>query len=459
MALALQSIKRAYRLLTVIDPDEDLTATQSAIGVEVLNDMLNQWQADGLAIGFTPLVSITDTLTVPADTLEAIAQNLACKLAPEFGVAIPDWLGKDAQRNYVSVQLGVITATGTATALNLIYRAYRLAKPGLTATPIMSSEGIQALNEMMSTWQDNGLESAYVPITALTDTPIITASNRDAVIYGLALRIADQSPTPPDASLQQKAADGYQRAVQALVDDTSSTTAEGLIYRAYRIAKVPLTTLRVKVLDAIRALNAMMALWQQNGLEPDYVPVTALSDTPDITPGNLEAVVYGLAVRIADQTSIPADKTVVALAQGGYTAALEALADATNTDIALALIYRAYRIAKIPLSSSRIKPTDGLVALNEMMARWESNGLALGWLPVAALTDTLVLLDTAREAVAYNLAIMLGDQSGAPADMMIRDHAKLTYNEILRDSLGTLRYEATTPWPERGYDGIWGWAG
>ena len=49
----------------------------------------------------------------------------------------------------------------------------------------------------------------------------------------------------------------------------------------------------------------------------------------------------------------------------------------------------------------------GISVLNDMMARWEGDGIMVGYVQSGTTTDTLNLMPIAREAVKKNLAVML----------------------------------------------------
>lgn len=73
----------------------------------------------------------------------------------------------------------------------------------------------------------------------------------------------------------------------------------------------------------------------------------------------------------------------------------------------------------------------GAKALNAMCARWEANGIALGWAPITNPDDVLPAPEEAEEALAYNLALRLRPEYGVPlaADVV----------EIAREGLRLLR--------------------
>lgn len=88
MATASQIIRRALRILTVIDSHEALDANDAQDALETLNAMLAEWHEAGIGLPDYSLASITDTLASDAADREAIAYELALRLAPEYGRSV-----------------------------------------------------------------------------------------------------------------------------------------------------------------------------------------------------------------------------------------------------------------------------------------------------------------------------------------------------------------------------------
>ncbi len=86
MATVLQLVSRSLRLLGVLDANMVPAAEDMATAITALNAMMARWEANGLAVGWAAVDSAVDTLPVPAEAEEAVAYNLACKLASEYGV-------------------------------------------------------------------------------------------------------------------------------------------------------------------------------------------------------------------------------------------------------------------------------------------------------------------------------------------------------------------------------------
>ncbi|HTH09268.1 MAG TPA: packaged DNA stabilization gp4 family protein, partial [Acidovorax sp.] len=86
MAKYADAVKRSLRLIQVINPTQQVSASDMQTGIEVLNSMLTRWEADGVALGWAPSIVPDDELSVPDEAIEAVVYNLALRLCPEYGV-------------------------------------------------------------------------------------------------------------------------------------------------------------------------------------------------------------------------------------------------------------------------------------------------------------------------------------------------------------------------------------
>jgi len=88
MATALQIISRALRLCRVLDAGMAAPADDSQDALSTLNSMLAEWHEAGIGLPDYSLSSLTDTLATDAADVEAIAYQLALRVAPEYGVEL-----------------------------------------------------------------------------------------------------------------------------------------------------------------------------------------------------------------------------------------------------------------------------------------------------------------------------------------------------------------------------------
>ena len=88
MATATKIIRRALRLIGAIDSSEALPAADAQDSLETLNAMLAEWHEAQIGLPDYSLSDIIDTLATDAADREAIACQLALRLAPEYGIAV-----------------------------------------------------------------------------------------------------------------------------------------------------------------------------------------------------------------------------------------------------------------------------------------------------------------------------------------------------------------------------------
>lgn len=79
-------VTRALRLIQVIDPLQSVKAADMETGIVALNGMMARIEADGIALGWSPVESPSDDLPLPDEATQAISYNLAVTVAPEYGV-------------------------------------------------------------------------------------------------------------------------------------------------------------------------------------------------------------------------------------------------------------------------------------------------------------------------------------------------------------------------------------
>lgn len=79
-------IRRAMRLIGVLDSDQAMTATEAQDALDTLNGMLAEWHEAGMGLPEYQLPALTDTLSTDAADSDAISYQLAIRIAPEYGV-------------------------------------------------------------------------------------------------------------------------------------------------------------------------------------------------------------------------------------------------------------------------------------------------------------------------------------------------------------------------------------
>lgn len=89
MATASDIISRAKRLIGVLDAGQAMEADDAQDALDTLNAMFAEWHEAGIGLPDYEITSLTDTLATDAADREAIAYQLAARMAPEYGVSLP----------------------------------------------------------------------------------------------------------------------------------------------------------------------------------------------------------------------------------------------------------------------------------------------------------------------------------------------------------------------------------
>lgn len=84
---ASQLIKDALVKINVIRETQTPSAEQQATCIRVLNELMAMWEADGKRLGYIPVGTVTDILTVPDGAIMGIKGALAIALCAEFGAS------------------------------------------------------------------------------------------------------------------------------------------------------------------------------------------------------------------------------------------------------------------------------------------------------------------------------------------------------------------------------------
>lgn len=107
MATVTEIVSAAVRLLEVKTAESAITPVEVEDGLEALNDMMNEWNVDGINVGYETLDDADDELFVTLGSLGAIKANLAVYIAPEYGRVVTDELFDRAKRSKRSLRASI----------------------------------------------------------------------------------------------------------------------------------------------------------------------------------------------------------------------------------------------------------------------------------------------------------------------------------------------------------------
>ena len=110
MAQVGRMVTRALRLLRVVDATETPEAEDMQSGIDALNAMMSRWEADGLSLGWAPVMGSGDVLPAPAEAEEAIRFNLAIVLRGEYGLPLDPDIYQRAEEGLAALRRDVLIA-------------------------------------------------------------------------------------------------------------------------------------------------------------------------------------------------------------------------------------------------------------------------------------------------------------------------------------------------------------
>src|ERR1700741_674263 len=91
MTTVLQIITDAVIPLRVQDANENMEAEMAESAMRVLNRMMRRWEADGTALGWNDVSTMSQTIPLPPEAEQAVVDNLAMLLRASYGVQLdPD---------------------------------------------------------------------------------------------------------------------------------------------------------------------------------------------------------------------------------------------------------------------------------------------------------------------------------------------------------------------------------
>lgn len=103
-------INDALLELTVQEGEQAIESFEFQRGVRYLNRMMAEFFADNIELGYTPVSSPNDIITIPAGGMSALVSNLAIRLSSALDIAITPSLAQTAEKGMDTLRnLGLST--------------------------------------------------------------------------------------------------------------------------------------------------------------------------------------------------------------------------------------------------------------------------------------------------------------------------------------------------------------
>lgn len=81
MTTNLDIITTAFRITNIINENEAPSSELAAEGLEAMNDLLDDWEADGIELGYFPQTNLAGLTPLENKDLRGVKYNLAVELA------------------------------------------------------------------------------------------------------------------------------------------------------------------------------------------------------------------------------------------------------------------------------------------------------------------------------------------------------------------------------------------
>lgn len=107
MATVTEIVNGALLLLEVRTAEAAVTAQEAEDGLASLNDMMNEWNVDGINVGYETLNDVNDIMYVDLGAIGAIKANLAVYVAPEYGRLVSASLQARADRGKKALRASI----------------------------------------------------------------------------------------------------------------------------------------------------------------------------------------------------------------------------------------------------------------------------------------------------------------------------------------------------------------
>ncbi len=108
MATATKIITRALTRLGIRASETSIEPDELSDGLDMLNDMLSNWEEAGYGLGFSPVSNLTDEVRVPRGSNAAIIDSLAIMLAPEYSRPISAALAAAAKLSLENMRTATV---------------------------------------------------------------------------------------------------------------------------------------------------------------------------------------------------------------------------------------------------------------------------------------------------------------------------------------------------------------
>lgn len=103
-----QVLKQALQEIITQASESPLEPDEYQDAIFVLNTMMNEYEGNGLNLGWSDVSTLADEITSPASIISGIVSNLAIRLAPQFmGYVTPELMRKAELGLKIMAKVGI----------------------------------------------------------------------------------------------------------------------------------------------------------------------------------------------------------------------------------------------------------------------------------------------------------------------------------------------------------------
>ena len=106
MATNLDIITEALRITNIINETEPASSELAADGLTAMNDLLADWEADGVELGYFPQTNLATTSPLEDQDLRGVKYNLAIEIAARHNIPLTDSTIFVAQKSFARLSKG-----------------------------------------------------------------------------------------------------------------------------------------------------------------------------------------------------------------------------------------------------------------------------------------------------------------------------------------------------------------
>ena len=105
MATVEQVAKSSLQKILVQGSEAPYEADEYQDFMFAMNNLLARWESDGIHLGYTPVSSLSDEVTVPDGALQGVIAVMAVEVAPDYGVEPSQSLAISAAAGMETIRL------------------------------------------------------------------------------------------------------------------------------------------------------------------------------------------------------------------------------------------------------------------------------------------------------------------------------------------------------------------